>query len=478
MSIFRSAVWDITGKIVNQVISFVVSVILARLLSPQEFGIMGISLAFVGFSTIFLDLGFKNAVIISRDNSRELFSSILWINLLIALLLSLVFYISAPLIAEFYKEKQVGPVIRWSVLMFIINALTLMPSAINVKALKFRELALISIISGFVSGAIAIWMALKGWGVWSILARSIINALLTCILNWIICKWVPLFLLSLKHIRSVWGYSSRMFTTLIIEVISQKMDVLIMARVYSTTTVGYYTRAQSLDNISRELISGSMYSVFFPHFGRIQQEPEKIKSLYLRTLHMISFLLIMLSGILFLNADDIFILLFTSKWKDSAPLFRYLTLAGFFQIITGLMSIVISGTGKSSEYLRSVLIIKAIFILALFIGFMGSLNQFLYCMLAAAMVGMLVMAYFVHKVTLLDVGYQIKLLATYILIGVIAVEITLLLPNFENMALLFRIVMTAMIYLALYLGINSLIKTKGFTISVEQARNQVLSRKK
>ena len=102
MSIFRSAVWDFTGKIVNQLIAFLVSMILARLLTPNEFGIMGIALAFVGFSNIFLDLGFKNAVIIHQQKTDELYSSILWVNVFVALVLSVIFFVSAPAIAKFY----------------------------------------------------------------------------------------------------------------------------------------------------------------------------------------------------------------------------------------------------------------------------------------------------------------------------------------------------------------------------------------
>jgi teichuronic acid exporter len=477
MSIFQSAAWDVTGRIVNQVIAFVVSVILARLLSPQDFGIMGIALALVAFSTMFLDMGFKNAVIIFQEKSGELYSSVLWINLLIAVVLALIFFIAAPFIANFYKEEQVGPVIRWTVLMFIINALSLIPAAINFKALRFRELAMVNVFSSLVSGSVAIWMAFTGWGVWSILARSIINATLSGILNWLMCKWIPSLVLSLKYIRTIWGYSSRMFATNVMEMVIQKLDILIMARVYNSTTVGYYTRAQSLDSISRELVAGSMYSVFLPYFGRIQKEPEKITTLYMKSLHIMTSLLVLLTGALFLNAHDIFVLLYTRKWEASVPLFRFLSVIGFFLTVTMVMNILVSGIGRSIEFLRAELAKKGILILAFAIGFSGSLDQFLYAFLIATIAGTIIMAYVVQKVAHVAMIDQLKVLCIYVGLGLFtATVVSYLLSDLAGLSPLLRIVLTGGAYLLIYTGLNALLNTKAFTLAKEQIHKHIFRR--
>lgn len=476
MSIFRSAVWDFTGKIVNQVIAFLVSVILARLLTPHEFGIIGITLAFVGFSNIFLDLGFKNAMIISQGNDKVLFSSILWLNLLIAFILTEVFYIGAPTIAEFFKEKEVSEVIRGAVVLFIINAFTLMPNAINLRALKFRELAVISIISSFISGGIAIWMAYTGWGVWSILARYIINALLTCIFNWFICKWVPVLVISWMELKKVWGYSARMFATTLMEIIVQKVDVLIMAKVYNTSTVGYYTRAQSLDNISRELTSGSMYSVFFPYFGRIKHEHEKVTELYLKSLHIITAVLAFLTGILFINATDLFILLFTEKWLVSAGLFQILTITGFFLTVTVVMNIVVAGIGKSKEFLNAEVIKKVIIVTAFAIGFMGGVNRFLIAVLVSSILGMLIMAFVVSKIANIKFLQQMRVILVYMVLGVCSALPMLYLFRHSEISLILRIVLSGSGFSLSFITLNALLGTQAYILAIQQLKRNVLKR--
>jgi O-antigen/teichoic acid export membrane protein len=477
MSIFRSAVWDFTGKIVNQLIAFLVSMILARLLTPNEFGIMGIALAFVGFSNIFLDLGFKNAVIIHQQKADELYSSILWVNVFVALVLSVIFFVSAPAIAKFYKEEQVASVIRWAVLMFLINAFTLMPNALNIKSLRFRELAYISIFSAFVSGGIAIWMAYAGFGIWSILARSVINGLLTCILNWLLCKWLPLLKVSFAQLKTIWGYSTRLFATTLMEIVVQKIDVLIMARVYNTMTVGYYTRAQSLDNISRELTSGSMYSVFFPYFGRIQNDPEKIKTLYLKCLNIVTCVLVLLTGGLYLNARDIFVLLFTEKWLPSVPFFNILTITGYFLTINVIMNILVAGIGRSKEYLRAEIVKKVIIIVSFVIGFMGDVEHFLVAVLISSILGLLVMAYTVRMVSNISILLQLRVIALYLGLGIGCVLLVSLVQPYIALNKFWRIVIIGGLYMGIFIALNYLIKTSAYTLASGIVRSLIRKEK-
>ena len=470
MSIFKSAAWDFIGKIINQVIGFVVSVVLARLLTPHEFGIVGIALAFVGLSTMFLDLGFKNAIIQKQQYDQKLYSSVLWINVALSIILALVFLFGANFIAAFYKEPKVAGIIQATVLLFVINAATLLPNAINIKGLRFKELAIISIVSSLLSGAIAIWMAYTGWGVWSIMARNILNAFITCVLNWMLCKWLPAFIVSIQSLKSIWGYSTRMFATTVMEILVQRMDVLVMGRVYNTATVGYYTRAQSLDNISRELTSGSMASVFFPYFSKIQNNIPQVRALYLKCLHVVSFVLLLLSGMLFLNADDIFVLLFTNKWLPSAALYKVLTIIGFFYAVTVIMNIMLAGIGKSKEFLRAEIFKKLLIFLAFVYGFSGSLQQFLYALLIAYVLGMLIMMIFVSNAIQVNMFNQLSVVLRYVTIAVIAATASFFLVQHKLHNTIANVLLVSAVFGIIYIFINFIAGSKALVLIVEQVK--------
>lgn len=464
----KSAIWDFGGKIFNQVIAFVVTIVLARLLTPHEFGLVGIALALATYSTLFLDMGFKNSIIHTKDQSSQLYSTVLIVNVGLSLLISLILFFGADLIARFYKEPDIKIVVQSITLLFILNAATLLPSALNLKFFRFKQLAIISVISSVFSGITAIWMAYEGYGIWSLLARNIINAFFTCVLNWVICKWKPIWDFNINALKSIKSYSRHMFTTTALEFFFLRLDVLVIGKVYNTSTVGYYTRAQSLDSITRELASGSIYSILFPYFSKIQSETEKVKEVYRMSLHIVAFSLLAVSGILYLNAENLFIMLFTKNWLPAADIYKILTILGFLFCMNMIVNVLLSGIGKSKEFLHLEIMKKLMISVAFIFGFFGELSVFLYLLLIAYTAGIILSMYYVKKIIGFEVIKQVSILVSYFVPFVLAILITMPLLSINFYAPIIHISVVALVYLLLYLLINRLMKNVALVFFQEQ----------
>lgn len=454
---FKSVLWDFSSKILNQLISLVVSVILARLLTPEDFGIVGIALVFVSFSTLFLDLGFRNTIVFDQERSSDLYSTVVIFNVAGALLLAGLIYFSASWIAIFFKEPQIKNVVQWVTILFVLNAATLVPNALNSKELRFKALAGISVTSSVISGVIAIYAAIRGYGLWSILIRAIVNSLLVCALNWLICSWKFKWKFKATAIKKVWSHSFRFFLTSLMEGVFVRLDVLIIGKAFNPSIVGYYTRAQSLDNISRELTSGTMYSVFFPYFSKIQDDRVKVIEVYKQCLHMVSFIVLAISGFFFINAKAIFIILFTEKWLPSVDIFRILTLIGFVYTLTVVMNILLGGIGKTKEFLEVETRKKAMLVLAYLTAFIGNIYIFLYALVVAYVIGFFLNLVYVAKILKLTIAEQLNIVFRYFIISLFLVICILFLAELLWKNVYLHLITTGVVYLCLFHVVNLLV---------------------
>jgi teichuronic acid exporter len=467
---FKSVLWDVGGKVLNQLIAFGVSVVLARILTPDDFGIAAIGLVFVSYSSMFLDLGFRNSLVYKQDCSDKLYSTVLFVNFAGALLLSFIFLACSGLIANFYHEPAIRKVIQLVTLLFLATSLTLVPNAVNSKELKFKSLSLISILASIVSGGLAIWMALHGWGLYSIIYRYLISAILVCVFNWVICSWRFSFGIDLKSIREIWPHSSKFFITSMLEGFFLKLDVLVIGRVFNSTTLGYYTRAQSLDNITRELTMGTMYSVFLPYFSRIQNDIRQVLEVYTRCLEVISFSLLLLSGMLILNANDIFIMFFTAKWLPAAPLFQILSILGYFFTLNVVSNILLCGVGKVKEYLRVELVKKSMIILAFLAGiFAGTLIIFLFLLLTAYVVGLFLNFSVVSKTVGGSLKTQLLAILKYFIPALVVIVVCGFIFSHLQLPLFYNILVRSVSYAALFIGINILMKNPAIAFFKQKA---------
>jgi teichuronic acid exporter len=450
---FKNILWDFIGKFSIQISGFGISVILTRLLTPAEFGVMGMGMAVIVFAHIFLDLGFNRAIIQSKEISAEQYATIFFLNTLAAGVLTLLCYFLAGPFAGFYHQPLIAPVFRAMSALFIINGLNLVPAALLYKRLQIRLNSILTLAASLLSGLAGVAMAYLGYGIWSLVWQALLNAFLLLVLNFIYARWLPAFRFNISSIKPVWGYGSRMFASGLLDSFYTRLDIFIIGRLFLPTTLGFYTRAQSMDNFVRQLSVNSIMGALFPYIARYQDDRAYLVILYKRYLHLITFIAIALSGSLLLTAPYIFMILFTAKWRYAARLFQLMSVIGFIWPVSALMCNIIAGVGNSTAFLRLEVIKKVLFLPVYVLGFIFGLQGFLYFFIVANFIALFVNALYVSKE--IDISVKSQLMATLSYFGLAAFAalatyfLHSILPFFNNVC---SVLILCLLFNAIYLA--------------------------
>lgn len=420
---FKNIAWDFIGKFSAQLVRFIISVILARLLTPVEFGVVGMAMAIIIVAHIFLDLGFNGAIIQSKVVSQLQYSTIFYLNAGMALLLTIGCYILAHPLSRFYEQPEIEPVFKVLSLSFLLNGLNLVPAALLYRKLMLKLNSIMTIVASVVSGVVGVIMAFNGYGIWSLVTQTLLHSFLLLVLNFAYVRWLPSFSFSFPSLKPLWKYGSRMFASGLLDNIYTRLDTFIIGKIFSVGILGYYTRAQSVDNFVRQFSVNSIMGALFPYIARQQDNRITLRDLYVRYLHIISFVSVALSGILFLTAGPLFTLLFTSRWAYSAELFQLIAIIGFAWPVSSLMCNIIAGVGNSKAFLRLEVYKKILFLPVYGLGFILGLKGFIGCFIAANFIAIILNAFFVSAEIAITVFAQIKIIASYIVSGIISTAI-------------------------------------------------------
>lgn len=420
---------------------------------------MGMALAVIFIAHLFLDLGFNRAIIQQPNVSDLEYSTVFYINVAIAFVMAAGCFFAAAPLSRFYAQPLIQPVFRVLSVTFLINGLNLVPSSILYKQLKFKLNSILNISSSIIGGVAGMAMAFAGFGVWSLVAQSLCTSIIVMLTNFIYARWWPNFSFSLESIKEMWRYGSRMFASGLLDAIFTKVDVFIIGRIFSTATLGYYTRAQSMDNLVRQLSVNSIMGALFPYIAKHQQDRPYLIQLFFRYLHIIAFVSIALSGTLFLVSIDIFTVLFTSKWHLAAELFQLMSIVGFAWPISSLMCSIIAGVGNSKTFLRLELYKKVLFLPVYMFGFIFGLKGFLWVYIAANFLGVTLNAVYLGKELTLSVTEQIKPIMKYFMVGCVSVTSShYLLQLFDLNIVWGRIFVAAALYNLIFLFGNYVFK--------------------
>jgi O-antigen/teichoic acid export membrane protein len=389
------AVWDFAGRLANLGVTFIVGVVLTRLLTPVEFGTFAIVVSVVSFSTLFVDLGFRQAIVQADEISQLQLSTVFYINVGAALVLIAIVWSVAGYVENFYQLENLRTYIVGGSVLFAINAAALVSNALLQKRLQFKKLSIINTVAAAFSGIIAIILAVAGYKVWALVMQQILSATVILAGVTIATRWAPSVRFSLASIKEMWSYGSRLFASAFADTLFTRMDVFIIGKLFPIQTLGFYNRAQSLDQLVRNFSANTTTSVAFPVIAKIKDDLERTRSFYFKCLHVIAFLSFLLIGVLFLTCFDIVIILFTQKWEAAGSFFRIMAVTGFVYPLSALMVNVLSARGKSGAYLKLELIKKALLFPAYLSFLFGGVYVFLITLSVAYLAALVANAAFV-----------------------------------------------------------------------------------
>lgn len=363
----KSMLWSAFQRFGVLILSFITNIVLARYLSPSDFGAIGMLTVFISLSETFIDSGL-GAALIQKTNPTDMdYSTVFWVNLIISTFLYIVLFFTAPLISIFYKMDILTPLLRVKAIVLIIQGFRLIQTTRLQKELKFKKISLVYLSASFISTTIAIIAAIFGLGVWSLVIKTLVDTFIRTLLFWILGNWKPLFKFSFASFKSLFSYGGVMLSTSIIITLYANAQTLIIGKAFSANELGFYTQAKKLEEIPTNAIEQVVNQVTFPIFSKLKDEKEKMKSALKKIIICVSYITFPMMIFCFIAANPIFNILFTEKWNPSIPYFRYLCIVGMMVSVNTMNTNLIKATGKKGLYFR-LQVIKRIIGILIFIG--------------------------------------------------------------------------------------------------------------
>jgi teichuronic acid exporter len=369
--------WDFTGKIGLQGAGFFVSIILARILSPEDFGLLAIITVFIGLANVFLDFGFSTALVQRSEVTEAHYSSVFFMNVAMGCLLGMTVFLLAPYLAAFYNKPVLTNLIRVMSVCFVLNSFGNVTRAHLRREMNFKILSYSSIAAAIISGVLAVYMAYQGYGVWSLVAQVVTSELLTNVFLYFGCRLHFSLRFSFEALKELWGFSSKLFFTGLLDTLFANIDSLLIGKLLNPASLGYYYRARSLESFSGRYTSSTISSVLLPVLSSIQNEPERLKQAVLKLYKLISFLSFFVCGTLLIGARELIILIFSSKWEPSVLIFQIIIAGAFAPQIFNLFYNVLISTANVKRYFVINMFNKVLFVLNFCILFYGGLTFYL-----------------------------------------------------------------------------------------------------
>ena len=361
-------VWTAFQKYSKMIIQFISGIILARLLTPYDYGCIGMLSIFMVLAEAFIDGGFGSALIQKKRPTQVDYSTIFWWNVAMAVVMYAVLFFCSPAIARFYKIPLLCDVLRVQGLVLFIYALNIIQRNQLKKKLNFKLLSIVSVSTSIIALTITIIMAYKGMGVWALVAQHLIVAAIPSLVFWFYVKWRPVWTFSWASFKELFGFGFYMFLTHLINRFSQQIQGLLIGKIYSPSTMGYYSKAHGTEKLASNSISQIMTQVTYPLYAEVQDDKVALQNMIKRMTMTISYITFPLLFILLLCAKPIFILLYSDRWIPSIPYFQVLCIAGLAYCLQSVNLQTIAAIGKSKVMLLGVIIKRIIGLSGILLG--------------------------------------------------------------------------------------------------------------
>lgn len=350
---FKGLAWNSIESIAVRGVSFVISVIIARLVSPEAYGLIGMLSVFIAVSTLFVESGFSRALVQRKNCTQTDFSTVFYFNLGVSVLIYVALYVAAPYIAQFYHAPELTLLTRVLSLQFIISALIVVHKAKLLIAIDFKTQAKINVLAVLFSGGVGLYTAYCGYGVWALASQTLALVSITTILMWTKIRWLPSLVFSSHAFREMFGYGSKILLAGLYSTILNNIYTIFIGRWYQSKILGYYTRANTLAEMSAGTINTIIGNVTFPLLTTIQDDNKKLVSVYERLLTMTAFIILPTMVFFAIVAEPFIRVFLTDKWLPAVVLLQWLCLSKMFMPISALNLNLLNAIGRSDLFLKT-----------------------------------------------------------------------------------------------------------------------------
>ena len=360
--------WSFADNISGSGVSFLVGLILARILSPEEYGVMAMIAIFIAISNSIIDSGFSSALIRKIDVKDTDYNTVFYFNIVISICLYILLWICAPAISRFFSESLLIPVIRVLGLVLIINSCSIIQRTVLVRNIDFKTQTKVSLIASLVSGGVGITMALYHCGVWSLVGQQLSRQFFNSVLLWIYGKWRPLWEFSYKSFKDLFGFGSKLLLSGLIDVFYKNVYYIVIGRYYSATQLGQYTRAEQFSTIFSSNLTSVVQRVSYPVLSSIQEEPERLRDAYRKIIKVTMLITFALMFGLAAIAKPLIVILIGEKWLMAVPFLQIICFSEMLYPLHAINLNMLQVQGRSDLFLKLEIIKKIVAVGPLLLG--------------------------------------------------------------------------------------------------------------
>jgi O-antigen/teichoic acid export membrane protein len=430
-------------------------------------------MVFISISDAIVDGGFGSALIQKKNPTETDYSTVFYWNLFLSFFLYVSLYFAAPSISGFYAIPLLKDVLRVQGIIVVINAFTLIQQNILKKQVAFKQIAKINLASIITGTSLGILFAFLGFGVWSLVVKSLVTGLIQCIAYWLSNHWRPLKVFSWPSFKSLFRFGSFMFINTVINNLYYNVLSLVIGKNLSASTLGYFNQARKLEDVPRSNLSAIINNVTFPIFSEIQDDTIRLQKAAEKCLKSMVFINFPLMLLLIVIADPLFRLLFTDKWIQAVPYFQALCIFGLITSPIELNNNIIISRGKSSISLFMRIIQISVGLILIFIGLSKGMKGILLGYIISQYLVFFIIIIMTGRITGYGFIKQCKAcLPTFILSFIIAsitYMLSILMPNTNFVLLMF---LQCIVYISLYISLSYLFKMEGFNIYIHAIRKK------
>ena len=414
--------WSFIDNISNSGITFLVGLVLARLLTPEEYGIMAMITIFIAISNSIIDSGFSNALIRKTRIERVDYNTVFYFNLTVSILIYVLLHLAAPAISVFFKEPVLLAVIRIIGWVLIINALAIIPRTQFVRNVDFKTQTKVSLISSISSGVIGIGMALGGMGVWSLVGQQLSRQFLNTLFLWVYSKWHPVWEFSTESFKELFGFGSKLLLSGLLNTIYKNIYYIVIGRFYTSAQLGQYTRAEQFNMIFSSNLTSVVQRVSYPVLSSIQEEPERLREAYRKVIKITMLITFACMLGLAAVAKPLILILIGEKWLPAVYFLQIICFSGMLYPLHAINLNILQVKGRSDLFLKLEIIKKIIAVGPIVVGIIYGIECMLWGGALISFIAYFLNSYYSANLINYPTSEQIKdILPTFLTSFVVAV---------------------------------------------------------
>ncbi len=477
--IMSSLFWKFAERIGAQGVNLIVSIVLARILAPEDYGAVALITIFIAICNVFIENGLSTALIQKKDADDLDFSSVFYCNILISTILYIIIFFTSPLIAKFYEIPELTALIRVLGISILIAGLKSVQNAYVSRKMIFKKFFISTSVGTIGSAFVGIWMAYHGYGVWALVTQQLFNTTVDTLMLWITVKWRPIWAFSIERLKKLFKFGWKMLCSALLDRIYNELYELVIGKIYNSESLAYYNKGNQFPSIVAENINGSISSVMLPALSNEQEDKEKVKRMMSRSMKLSSFILFPMMVGLAAVAEVFVILVLTDKWLQAVPLMQLLCFSYIFWPIHTVNLQAISAMGRSDIYLKLEVIKKVVGIVALLISCPFGVTVMAIMKIITSIISIFINAYPNKKLLNYTLKEQFKDILPAFSISLVMGAIVFIMGKIINIAslspikLLLYLILQVGVGAVVYIGLAYVFKFESFTYLINSIKSKL-----